>query len=55
MYDYSKPKSMWNNNSSVMVISYCPKPNKKFLIVSKAHGEPDICAALRKKPMMIDF
>ena len=46
---------MWKNNSPVMIVSYCPKPNKKFLIVSTAHGEPDICDAPHKKPVIIDF
>ena len=24
---------MWKNNSPVMIVSYCPKPNKKVLLV----------------------
>ena len=46
---------MWKNNSPVMIVSYCPKPNKNILLVLTAHGEPDICDAPHKKPMVIDF
>ena len=46
---------MWKKNSPVMIVSYCPKPNKDVLLVSAAHGEPDICDASHKKPMVIDF
>ena len=46
---------MRKNNSPVMIVSYCPKPNKNVLLVSTAHGEPDICDAPHKKPMVIDF
>ena len=27
---------MWKNNSPVMIVSYCPKPNKNVLLVSTA-------------------
>ena len=46
---------MWKNNSPVMIVSYCPKPNKNVLLVSTGHGEPDICDAPHRKPMVIDF
>ena len=46
---------MWKNNSPVMIVSYCPKPNKKVLLVSIGHGEPDICDAPHRKPIVIDF
>ena len=46
---------MWKNNSPVMIVSYCLKPNKSVLLVSTAHGEPDICDTTHKKPMVIDF
>ena len=46
----------WKYNSPVMIVSYCPKPNKNVLLVSTAaHGEPDICEAPHKNPMVIDF
>ena len=43
-------ESMWKNNIPVIIVSYCPKPNKNVLLVSTAHGEPDICDAPHKKP-----
>ena len=46
---------MWKNNIPVVIVLYCPKLNKNILLVSTAHGEPDICDALHKKPTMIDF
>ena len=30
---------MWKNNSPVIIVLYCPKPNKNVLLVSKAHGD----------------
>ena len=38
-----------------MILSHCPKPNRNVLLVSTAHGEPDICDAPHKKPSMADF
>ena len=46
---------MWKNNISVMIVWYYPKPNKNVLLASTAHGEPDICDAPHKKPMVIDI
>ena len=46
---------MWKKNSPIMIVLYCPKPNKNVLLVSTAHGEPDVCGAPHKKPMVIDF
>ena len=46
---------MWKNNIQVMIVSHCPKPNTNVLLVSTAHGEPDICDAPHKKAMVIDF
>ena len=43
------------NNSPVMIVLYCPKPNMNAALVSAAHGEPDIYDAPHKKPMEIDF
>ena len=45
----------WKKNSPVMIVSHCPKPNKNVLLVSTAHGEPDICDAPHQKPIAIDF
>ena len=44
----------WKNNSPVMIAQYRPKSNKNVLLVSTAHGEPDICNAPHKKTMVID-
>ena len=30
---------MWKNNSPVIIVSYCPKPNKNVQLVSTAHGD----------------
>ena len=46
---------MWKNNSPVMIVPYSLKPDKNVLLVSTAHGEPDICDAPHKKPIVIDF
>ena len=46
---------MWQNNSPVPIVSHCPKPNKNVLLISTAHGEPDICDAPHKKPMGSTF
>ena len=45
---------MWNNDSPVIIVSYCPKLNN-VLLVSTAHIRPDFCEALRKKPVVIGF
>ena len=37
-----------------MIGLYCPKPNNVLLVLT-AYGEPDICDAPHKKPMVIDF
>ena len=36
---------LWKNSSLVMIVSYYPKPNRNVLLVTTAHGEPDICDA----------
>ena len=46
---------MWQNNSPVMIVSYYPEPNKNIRVVSTAHGEPNICDAPDKRPMVIEF
>lgn len=46
---------MWKNSSLVMIVSYCPKPNKNVLLVSTEGSESDLCEALHKKPVVIDF
>ena len=46
---------MWKNNSPVMIVLYCPKPNKNALLVSTAHSESDFGKTLHKKPVLIDF
>ena len=30
---------MWKNNSPVIIVSYCPKPNKNVQLVSTTHGD----------------
>ena len=45
----------WKDNSTVMIVSHCPKPSKNVLLVSTVHGETDFCDAPHKKPMVIDF
>ena len=46
---------MWKSNIPVMIVLYCLKPNKKLLLVSTTHVEPDICDAPHKKAMLMDF
>ena len=46
---------MCKNNITVMIVLYCPKLNKNVLLVSTEPGEPGICDAPHKKPMVIDF
>ena len=46
---------IWKNNSPVIIVLFCPKPNKNVLLVSTAHGKLDICDAPHKKPTVIDF
>ena len=48
-------KFMLKNNSLVMVVSYCPKPNRNVLLVPTEHSELDLCEALHKKSVIIDF
>ena len=48
-------KCMLKNNSLVIIVSYCPKPNKNVLLVLTVHSEPDLCEDLHNKPVDIDF
>ena len=48
-------KFMLKNNSLVMVVSYCTKPNRNVLLVPTEHSELDLCEALHKKSVIIDF
>ena len=48
-------KFMLKNNSLVMVVSYCPKPNRNVLLVPTEHSKLDLCEALHKKSVIIDF
>ena len=45
---------LWKNNSPVIIGLYCPKPNNVLLVLT-AYGEPDICDAPHKKPMVIEI
>lgn len=34
-----------------MIVSHCPKPNKKVLLMSTAHSKSDVCEEAHKQPV----